>query len=98
MVILSPGLCVRMIGCDVARAAHRPTCDREDHIPGNESRAAAAGAPGTTPTIVAPWPPKEALFPSCTPRNAVAPMCTFADDLPEMICFAIVVALPMGIA
>ena len=62
------------------------------------SPAAAAGAPGTTPTIVAPWPPKEGPFPSCTPRNAVAPMCTVADDLPETICFAIVVALPMGIA
>ena len=83
---------------DVARAAHRPPRGRGDHIAGNESRRCCRSAGDDADDRRALARRRTALFPSCTPRNAVAPMCTVADDLPETISFAIVVAFPIGIA
>src|SRR3954471_8784439 len=60
--------------------------------------AEAAGAPRTTPAISAPAVEPVSTAVTCTPRNAVGPICTAADERPAAIFCASANAFATGIA
>src|SRR5262249_39397360 len=68
------------------------------------SPAPAAGAPGTVPAMVAPAPSGTPLAAAlladwiATPRNAVGPMCTVAEELLPSIWWAMETAWLIGMA
>ena len=70
------------------------------------SPAEAAGPPGTMPAIRPPAgvvppnpkPPSATVADTSIPRNAVGPMWTAAEALPDSICFASLSAVLIGTA
>src|SRR5439155_18291209 len=100
-VIFVPGLYARTIGSSPLLEVTVLPSTAVITSPGR-SPAASAGPPGTTPTTAAPPEPDpkgdDGASATWTPRKAVPPTCTVADDFPETISFEIVSAFAIGIA